>query len=61
MGMDVGPAGELTILESTSRPGDHLDVRMLVDCIVALSACPQDLNPTNGGASTDLGVEVIPA
>jgi uncharacterized protein len=61
MGMDVGPAGELTILESTSKPGDHLDVRMLVDCIVALSACPQDLNPTNGGKSTDLGVEVIPA
>ena len=61
MSMDVGPKGELTILESTSKPGDHLDVRMLEDCIVALSACPQDLNATNGGKSTDLGVEIIPA
>ena len=61
MSMDVGPKGELTILESTSKPGDHLDVRMLEDCIVALSACPQDLNATNEGKSTDLGVEIIPA
>jgi uncharacterized protein YcgI (DUF1989 family) len=59
--MDVGPKGELTILEATSKPGDHLDVRMLADCIVALSACPQDLNDTNGGTVTDLGVEIIPA
>jgi uncharacterized protein len=60
MSMDVGPGGDLTILESTSRPGDHLDVRMLVDCIVGLSACPQDLNDTNGGRVTDLGVQIIP-
>jgi uncharacterized protein YcgI (DUF1989 family) len=60
MSMDVGPDGGLTILEATSKPGDHLDVRMLVDCIVALSACPQDLNDTNGGTVTDLGVEILP-
>lgn len=61
MSQDVGPKGELTILEAPSKPGDHLDLRMLVDCIVGLSACPQDLNPTNGGMSTDLGVEILPA
>jgi hypothetical protein len=61
MSMDVGPKGEVTILEATSKPGDHLDVHLLVDCIVALSACPQDLNDTNGGSVTDLGVEIIPA
>jgi uncharacterized protein YcgI (DUF1989 family) len=61
MGMDVAPSGELTILESPSRAGDHLDIRLLEDCIVALSACPQDLNPTNGGEVSDLGIEIVPA
>lgn len=61
MAMDVAPSGEVAILESPSRAGDHLDVRLLEDCVVALSACPQDLNPTNGGKVSDLGVEILPA
>jgi uncharacterized protein len=61
MSMEVAPSGELTILESPSRAGDHLDIRLLEDCIVGLSACPQDLNPTNGGTVSDLGVEIVPA
>jgi uncharacterized protein YcgI (DUF1989 family) len=33
----------------TSRPGDKLVLRALIDGIVAaISACPQDLNPCNG-------------
>jgi len=59
--MDVAPSGEVTILESPSQAGDRLDVRLLVDCVVGLSACPQDLNPTNGGKVSDLGVEILPA
>ena len=31
-----------------SRPGDHVVLRAELDCIVALSACPQDLVPING-------------
>jgi len=32
----------------TSKPGDKIVFRVLMDCIVAVSACPQDLNPCNG-------------
>jgi uncharacterized protein YcgI (DUF1989 family) len=35
-----------------SRPGDHVVLRAEMDCVVALSACPQDLVPINGEAMT---------
>ena len=31
-----------------SRPGDALTFRAEMDCILVMSSCPQDLNPTNG-------------
>ena len=31
-----------------SRPGDALTFRADMDCILVMSSCPQDLNPTNG-------------
>jgi len=52
--------GTTEVLEPLSRPGDHLDVRLLEDCVVALSACPQDLTPCNGWTITDLRVEIEP-
>src|SRR2546427_6151181 len=50
----------------TSKPGDKIILRALVDGIVAgISACPQDLNPCNGfhptGALIDVGRWVTPA
>lgn len=30
------------------RPGDKLVLRALMDCVAAVSSCPQDLNPCNG-------------
>lgn len=33
-----------------SRPGDHVVLRAELDCVVALSACPQDMVPINGTA-----------
>jgi uncharacterized protein len=32
----------------TSKPGDRLVLRTLMDSIFAISACPQELNPCNG-------------
>jgi hypothetical protein len=54
----VNPDGSTEVLEPTSKPGDHIDLRILEDCIVALSACPQDLTPCNGWRITDLRVEI---
>lgn len=54
----VNPDGSTEVLEPISKPGDHIDLRILEDCIVALSACPQDLTPCNGWRITDLRVEI---
>ena len=35
-----------------SSPGDHVVLRAELDCIVAMSACPQDMVPINGEAMT---------
>lgn len=31
-----------------SKPGDHVVLRAQMDCVVAMSACPQDMLPING-------------
>src|SRR5688572_30000772 len=56
----VNPDGSTEVLEPLSKPGDHLDLRILMDSILALSACPQDLTPCNGWKITDLLVEIAP-
>lgn len=56
----VNPDGSTDVLEPLSKPGDYLDLRILVDSILSLSACPQDLTPCNGWRITDLLVEIAP-
>jgi uncharacterized protein YcgI (DUF1989 family) len=56
----VNPDGSTEVLEPLSKPGDSLDLRILMDSILALSACPQDLTPCNGWRITDLLVEISP-
>lgn len=42
-----------------SRPGDHVEIRMEVDCIMALSDCPMDgVALANGWSCTPLKVEI---
>ena len=33
----------------TCKPGDYVELRAEADCIIAFSACPDDIWPTNGG------------
>ena len=40
--------GGLAFETPLSAPGDHVLLRALMDCVVAMSACPQDLLPING-------------
>ncbi|MCC6714298.1 MAG: urea carboxylase-associated family protein [Gammaproteobacteria bacterium] len=35
-------------LPPASKPGDYVVLRAEIDCIVAMSACPQDMIPING-------------
>ena len=40
-----------------SRAGDYVEFLAEADCLVALTACPQDQNPCNGYSITDIRVE----
>ena len=44
-----------------SRPGSHVALRAEMDCVIAFSACPQDLLPINGLAMrpTEAHFEVL--
>jgi uncharacterized protein YcgI (DUF1989 family) len=42
---------------AVSKPGDHITLRAEMDCIVALSACPQDIVKIQGA---DIGADNVP-
>jgi uncharacterized protein YcgI (DUF1989 family) len=50
MNIPVDAQGATSWGEPLSRPGDHVILRAQMDCIVAMSACPQDILPINGAA-----------
>jgi uncharacterized protein len=52
--------GRLSFDPPTTRPGDHVTLRAELDCIVAMSACPQDILPINGrtGTTTEAHYEI---
>lgn len=52
------PDGSFEFKPAPSKPGDRIVLRCLIDSVVAVSACPMDLSPINGGASTSLKLEV---
>jgi uncharacterized protein YcgI (DUF1989 family) len=58
--MDTPPRadGSFALRDSPSRPGDRFVLRALADVIVAVSACPFDLGPLNGGGITAIRLEV---
>jgi uncharacterized protein YcgI (DUF1989 family) len=49
MNIPVGPTGDLEWRETVSKPGDSVVFRALIDCIMVMSACPQDIIPINAG------------
>ena len=52
--------GGLSFDPPTSQPGDSVTLRAELDCIVAMSACPQDILPINGrtGTTTEAHYEI---
>jgi uncharacterized protein len=52
MNIPVAPDGKITWGQPLSRPGDHVVLRALLDCIVVMSTCPQDMIPINGADCT---------
>jgi uncharacterized protein YcgI (DUF1989 family) len=49
MNIPVKPSGELEWRETVAKPGDSVTFRALIDCIMVMSACPQDIICINAG------------
>ena len=62
MNIPVAADGSTTWGEPLSKPGDHVVLRAQMDCVVAMSACPQDMLPINGAACqpTEAHYRVLP-
>jgi uncharacterized protein YcgI (DUF1989 family) len=58
MNVGVNDGGVFEIREPTSVPGDYYDLRADVDLLVAVSNCPQELNPCNGFKATPMATIV---
>ncbi|MFP4274604.1 MAG: DUF1989 domain-containing protein [Paracoccaceae bacterium] len=62
MNIPVAEDGATGWGEPLSKPGDHVVLRAQMDCIVVMSACPQDILPINGAACqpTEAHFEILP-
>jgi uncharacterized protein YcgI (DUF1989 family) len=58
MAVDVASDGSLTFKDSPSAAGDSVTLRALQNCLVVVSACPQDLVPVNRGGPSSLVLEL---
>lgn len=58
MNCPVEASGAWQIAPPASKAGDYIDLRAEMDCLVALSNCPQDLNPCNDGRLKPLKVVI---
>lgn len=56
MNLTFQPDGAMKLQEPLSKPEDYIDLRAEMDCIIAISNCPQDKNPCNGFKPTPLGI-----
>ena len=48
MNIPVASDGTVSFQAPVSRPGDYVTLRAEMDCVLAFSACPQDIVPING-------------
>ena len=57
------PDGTLAFDAPRSKPGDYVVLRAEMDCVVAMSTCPQDKLPVNGAncTPTEVHFEIVAA
>lgn len=56
MNIPIAPDGKIIWGEPLSKPGDYVVLRAQFDCVVVMSACPQDMIPINGAGCTPVEV-----
>jgi uncharacterized protein len=59
MNIPVGEDGALGWEPAPTRAGDGVTLRAEMDCLVVVSACPQDIVPINGGNPTPVAIELL--
>ena len=59
MNIPVREGGELGWEPAPTRPGDSVTMLAEMDCVVVVSACPQDLVPINNGNPTAIAIELL--
>lgn len=59
MNIPIKSDGSIGWEEPVSKRGDYVVLKAEMDCIVAMSACPQDIVRINAGAPTDAHYEVL--
>lgn len=61
MNTPVTADGSFAVQPARSRPGDRVELLCLADAVVAVSSCPQDQTPINGGYATPLLLRITDA
>jgi uncharacterized protein YcgI (DUF1989 family) len=61
MNIPWSPSGGLSFDPPTTTSGDYVTLQAELNCIVAMSACPQDILPINGtsGKPTEAHFQII--
>ena len=59
MNIPVNEGGNCGWEPPVSKPGDFVTFRVVMDCIFAMSACPQDLVPINAGNPVEAHFQVL--
>lgn len=58
MNVDLHTDGTFTIRPTEVGKDDFIEMRAEMDILAAVSACPADTSPTNGGKSAPLGIRI---
>jgi uncharacterized protein YcgI (DUF1989 family) len=55
----VDAEGKLTLHDCVTEPGDAATFKLLMDGVVIVSACPQDIVGFQPGGPTDMAIEIL--
>jgi uncharacterized protein len=59
MNIPVGDGGALGWEPAPTKAGDSITFRAAMDCIVVVSACPQDIVPINDCNPTAVAIDLL--
>jgi uncharacterized protein YcgI (DUF1989 family) len=61
MNTAIDDSGKIEVRPPLSKPGDSIEFKADVECLVGMTVCPQDQNACNGYRITPLALAIYPA